>query len=72
MSSLKSRLNFGVFLISLIFFGFLMIINVVFFNSFGQNFVETRLQYDTDAILANLSPAEDGILQLDEESLNLV
>lgn len=70
MSSLKSRLNFGVFLISLIFFGFLMIINVVFFNSFGQNFVQTRLQYDTDAILANLSPAEDGILQLDEESLN--
>lgn len=70
MSSLKSRLNLGVLLISLIFFGFLMIINVVFFNSFGQDFVETRLQYDTDALLANLSPGQDNPLQLDEESLN--
>lgn len=70
MSSLKSRLNFGVFLMSLIFFSFLMIINIIFFNSFGQDFVETRLQHDTDALLANLNAGEDGILQLDEESLN--
>src|SRR6056300_219367 len=70
MSSLKSRLNFGVFLISLIFFGFLMIINIIFFNSFGQDFLESRLQNDTDALLANLNPDENGRLTFDEENVN--
>lgn len=70
MSSLKSRLNFGVFLISLIFFGFLMIINIIFFNSFGQDFVESRLQNDTDALLANLNPDDNGLLKFDEENVN--
>lgn len=70
MSSLKSRLNFGVFLISLIFFGFLMIINIIFFNSFGQDFLESRLQNDTDALLANLNPDENGRLTFDEDNVN--
>lgn len=70
MSSLKSRLNIGVFIISLIFFSSLIIINVIFFNSFGEDFVQTRLQHDTDALLANLQPDETGKLRLNEETLN--
>ncbi|MBT5074219.1 MAG: sensor histidine kinase [Kordiimonadaceae bacterium] len=70
MSSLKSRLNIGVFIISLIFFSSLIIINVVFFNSFGEDFVQTRLQHDTDALLANLRPDADGKLRLNEDTLN--
>lgn len=70
MTSLKTRLNFGVFLISLIFFSTLMVVNIVFFNSFGKTFVETRLESDTDALLANLAPDGDGKLRLDEISIN--
>ncbi|MCC3861545.1 ATP-binding protein [Pseudemcibacter aquimaris] len=72
MSSLKTRLNLGVFLVSLIFFSTLMIINIVFFNSFGKTFVESRLQYDTDGLIANLAPDESGLLRLNEVSLNPV
>ncbi|MDG1709475.1 MAG: sensor histidine kinase [Emcibacteraceae bacterium] len=70
MSSLKARLNFGVFLVSLIFFSTLMAVNIFLFNSFGESFVETRLQHDTDALLANLSLDENEQLSLDEVSLN--
>lgn len=70
MSSLKARLNFGVFLVSLIFFSTLMVVNIFLFNRFGNSFVETRLQHDTDALLANLSLDENGNLSLDEISLN--
>lgn len=70
MSSLKSRLNLGVFVVSLIFFTSIIIANIIFFNSFGEEFVETRLQHDTDALLAALKPDEDGKLQLDELNLN--
>lgn len=70
MSSLKSRLNIGVFIISLIFFSTQIIINIVFFNSFGEDLVHTRLQHDTDALLVNLKPDGNGILVLNEEALN--
>jgi len=70
MSSLKARLNFGVFFVSLLFFSTLMAVNIFLFNRFGESFVETRLQHDTDALLANLSLDENGKLSLDEVSLN--
>ncbi len=70
MSSLKSRLNLGVFVVSLIFFSSLIIANIIFFNSFGEDFVSTRLQHDTDALLVALKPDETGKLQLDENNLN--
>ena len=47
-----------------------MIINIIFFNSFGQDFLESRLQNDTDALLANLNPDENGRLTFDEENVN--
>lgn len=70
MSSLKSRLNIGVFIISLVFFSTVIIFNIVFFNRFGEEFVETRLQHDTDALLASLKPDSDGKLRLNEDNLN--
>jgi len=70
MSSLKSRLNIGVFIISLVFFSTLIIFNIIFFNRFGEEFVETRLQHDTDALLASLKPDGDGKLRLNENNLN--
>tara|TARA_R110002096_G_scaffold257381_1_gene450856 strand:- start:198662 stop:199978 length:1317 start_codon:yes stop_codon:yes gene_type:complete len=70
MSSLKSRLNIGVFIISLVFFSSLIVVNIIFFNSFGEDFVQTRLQHDTDALLANLKPDDVGNLTLNEEALN--
>ena len=70
MSSLKSRLNLGVFFVSLIFFSTLIGINIVFFNRFGEDYVQTRLQLDIDALLANLKPDEEGNLILNEEALN--
>lgn len=70
MSSLKSRLNIGVFIISLVFFSTLIVINIVFFNRFGEDFVQTRLQHDTDALLVNLKPGVDEKLVLSEDALN--
>ncbi len=70
MSSLKSRLNLGFFVISLLFLTALITVNIIFFNKFGEEFVETRLQHDTDALLAALKPDEQGKLQLDELNLN--
>lgn len=70
MSSLKSRLNIGVFVISLIFFSGLIFANIIFFNNFGEDFVNTRLQHDTDALLATLEIDGTGQLQLDDSHLN--
>jgi len=70
MNSLKSRLTIGVLVVSLIFFTSLIIANIIFFNSFGEDFVKTRLQHDSDALLAALSTDTSGKLQLDEHNLN--
>ncbi len=70
MSSLKARLNLGFLIISLLFLSAVIIANVIFFNEFGEKFVETRLQHDTDALIAALKPDEEGKLQLDELNLN--
>lgn len=70
MNSLKSRLNLGFLFISLIFLSAVIIANIIFFNEFGEKFVETRLQHDTDSLLATLKPDDDGLLQLDELNLN--
>ncbi|PHZ86511.1 sensor histidine kinase [Paremcibacter congregatus] len=70
MNSLKSRLTIGVLVVSLIFFTSLIVANVIFFNRFGEDFVTTRLQHDTDALLVALKVDAQGNLQLDEHNLN--
>lgn len=70
MSSLKARLNLGFLVISLLFLSAVIIANVIFFNEFGEKFVETRLQHDADALISALKPDENGQLQLDELNLN--
>jgi hypothetical protein len=54
MKSLKDRLTKNVLIISLLFYVFVIGFNVYFFNSFGRDFVRTRLEHDTETIISAL------------------
>ncbi|GHF13691.1 two-component sensor [Kordiimonas sediminis] len=55
MRSLKNRLTTNILIVSVLFYLFIIGLNVYFFNSFGSEFVRTRLEHDTNTLLKALS-----------------